>query len=176
MILEKKNTKSYELITLLEKYKLYKKIKYKLLFMIKYEIFFIYIKIKTKINKNKDNIELFINLIKEYYYLDEILKELYIEDSNLTTILINDNILINIYNIPKHNDIINIEYNMNTKEYTIYFNSNYSTNKKGTNISEKELSNNDINNYFKYTLNKLIKNIENMLISLFTYYSKNNGG
>lgn len=175
-----KDTKSYELISIIEKSIIpgkITKLKYFILFLIKYKIFTIktQIMIKTK-DKNK-KIKLFINLFKEYFYLQEVITGLKIKDYNSTFhyFILNDNINASIaYFLDEYQYIvIKLEYNIYKDYYTIYIDtSGMYNNTTGFNITKNDLDIKEINNSFNIILNLFLTDILSIQLDIFLYYRR----
>ena len=177
-------TKSYELVTLLDKSKVDIKYKYKYLFMflLKYIIYKFKINRKIKKYDNKKKIDLFIDLFKEYVYLQQIINNLNITflSLNSTCELSIDNGTMrgNIYYKYENNDdkvvCIKIEHSLITGGYCIYLDtSKYLPNNMGFNITEQNLKNKEKYDTFYNLLNLFFNDILYILIRLYNYYIKN---
>ena len=167
-----KETKSFELVTLLEKailMNILNRLKNFILFIIKFEYY--QIKMKTKINKstNVQKINLLIELFKEYFYLHQLVKAYDLSTiGDFSYILINDIIICDI----KYDDIkINIEFNIKNQENCMFL-----TNKNnGFNISEKNIEIFKLEYDLYKLINILFSDIKQILLKLYKLYTKKEG-
>lgn len=167
-----KETKSFELVTLLEKailMNILNRLKNFILFIIKFEYY--QIKMKTKINKstNVQKINLLIELFKEYFYLHQLVKAYDLSTiGDFSYILINDIIICDI----KYDDIkINIEFNIKNQENCMFL-----TNKNnGFNISEKNIEIFKLEYEIYKLINILFSDIKQILLKLYKFYTKKEG-
>lgn len=171
------NTKSYELITLLDKSRINIKNKYKYLYLFKLKYMIYEFKINRKIKKlnNKEKIELFIQLFKEYLYLQDIIKDNNIDaKSEFEEYMINNIIIGNIYySINNPVLCVKIEYNIEDGNYCIYLDtSKYNINTTGFNITEQNLKNEEKCKVFNLILNIFFNDILYIMISIFGLYIK----
>lgn len=172
---------SYELITLLDKSKVYIKYKYKYLFIfiIKYNIYKIKTSIKIKKYNNKEKINLLLELFKEYVYLQNIL-----HDHNISYLNKNSKYYFNIsygnlegsvyYKDKNDKELcLRAKYNLSSKDYCLYLDtSKYKINTSGFNITEKNLDNSQKYELFYYFLNLFFNDILLIWIELYNFYLK----
>lgn len=180
-----KDLKSFELVTLIEKSTILKnKIKYILLFWIKYSIYIIEFKIKIRLSKNNryNKIDLFIELYQEYFYLDELLKNLKIKNniSNLEYYMYQDNIISEIIYNYENNlyIIIKVEYDTVSKNSCIYIDTSHlKDNTRGFNITSEILSNcKEKDKFFNNFLKLFFTNILCIWLDVYGYYKEVKNG
>lgn len=135
-----KNTKSFELVTILEKmkvnYGIFNTIKYIIEYSIKLKKFDLSVKKKIRKSSNDKKIKLFTSLFLERFYLEGVCKSYGIDPaSDLSYTVINNNIVADL-SFKRSNTIIHIEYGIYDKTQSIYvLNEHY----KGVNMTADEM-------------------------------------
>lgn len=161
-----KKTKSYKIISLLEKIKFEKAYIKIIILIIEYYKFKItnYIQIKRKLSNNK-KIELFVKLFEERFYLEQIIRndniDYYLSYINYT---VNNNIIY--ANINYNEVILNIEYTINSRDYSIYI----TAQDKSFNLIDKNLKNKTIYDCFILALKLLYNDILVIITKIITKY------
>lgn len=158
--------KSFELISLLDRILVKKKLSYTVLFIIKYMRFKFINKIILSLPlNNKKKIKLFCKLFKEYFYLHEVTNLHNIKpSSNLTYTIINDII---VTDISINNVILHMEMNIhNTQDISIFINHKDSK----FNLSEYSLNNKNSKEIFNLILEILNEKIFLDLVKIIIYY------
>lgn len=136
-----KETTSYKLVTYLEQFKIRYRYFSIVLYMFYFIVFYITIKIKIKRKSSgKDKLNLFINIFKERFYLEQLKDSYELYNYNYSTLkynIINNNIICNIYY-----DIVDfyIEYGLSNNTYCIFI----STMGKNFNMTERQLANKNL--------------------------------
>lgn len=167
-----KDTKSFELVTILEKANLmnfFNRLKNFILFIFKFETY--RFKMKTKINKssNIQKIDLVIELFKEYFYLQQLINAYNLSiKGEFSYILINDIIICDI----KYEDIkFNIEFNISNEANCIFL----IDKDRGYNLTEKNIEIFKLTSSLDNLLNTLFCDIEQILLKLYKFYTKKEG-
>ena len=175
-----KDTKSYEFISIIEKIPFctpFQRLKNSVKYMIKYEIyeFLIKRKIHKKRISNEQIVNLYINLFKEYFYLQEMINKTNIKSNSRFTYTMIDNSIIDssiVYNIHDGEYIIiEIQYDIITENYNIYINTSHANiDTLGFNVTEKNLKIFKIKDVVITLLGLLSTDILHMILELFKYY------
>lgn len=162
-----KDTVSYKLISLLDEMKIKEKYMNILLFIINFLKFKISKKIllKRKISNN-DKIELFIELFKERFYLDQLIKDTDIKTNSNIQYELNNNILLVEVDYYTNKIRINIEYTISQNKYCIFI---YTIN-KNFNINENNLNIKSILEVFETIINILFDECIYLIDKIFTMY------
>lgn len=163
-----KKTKSYLIISLLDKIKIKKDYTKIFSLIIEYNKFMLNNKIQIKYKLSSDKkIKLFIKLFEERFYLEQIVRDKNIKSNSCINYTINNNIIYaNIIYTSKIQ--IDVEYTLNSQDYSIYI----TINEKSFNVIEKNLKNINLYNYFNIILNFLYDDITIILTNIFTDYLK----
>lgn len=182
-MLKNQDTKSFELVTLLEKISLtatgpFVRFKNLLLFIFKYEKyeFLMNRRINNKKISNKEIIEIFIELFKEYVYLQELVSMYKVKSEGSFMYGFIDSVILDssiIYNLKSDKIIIRVQYNTITDEYNIYIDTEVIIpNSLGFNLTEKNLEIFRIKDSIITLLNLFFSDILYIMINLFEYYRK----
>lgn len=162
-----KDTMSYKLISLLDEMKIKEKYMNILLFIISFLKFKISKKIllKRKISNN-DKIKLFIELFKERFYLEQLIKNTDIKTNSNIQYELNNNILLVEVDYYTNKIRINIEYTISQNKYCIFI---YTIN-KNFNINENNLNIKSILEVFETIINILFDECIYLIDKIFKMY------
>lgn len=168
-----KNTKAFELITILEKMLIKNRFRNSLLFIVKYEIYnFITKKFKIKKNLSPEKtMKLFKEFFKEFFDVYNKLKSdnIDIRLSKMTYSTFNNKIDC-IISYPEYKLIFYINYDLSTDYFTLFI----KVNGKGINIDERNLQIDYINEIAYNSLNILFDDMTTKLLSIFLHNVKIN--
>ena len=160
-------TKSFELVSLLDKIKINNRLKNSVLFIAKFEKF--RFSMNKKIKLSSDKIDLLLELFKEYFYLDQIVSEYKLtRNSHFNYTIFNHNIIAHI----SYKDIkVSIEYNMKDNNSCIFLSDKY----KGYNLTSKNIKIFKMEETLYSLLKNLLSDIDLILNQLYRQYAKKEG-
>lgn len=162
-----KETLSYKLVSLLDEAKIKRKYINILLFIINFYKFKISKKSLIKHNLSyNEKIELFIELFKERFYLEQLVRTNFIQAKSKVQYTLNNNILLSEISYDKIR--FNIEYTISQDKYCIYI----TANKISFNASEENLKIKSISEAFETSIWLLFTDWKILINELFQKYWK----